>query len=146
MRAFQKLSDVVKGMENDAITTGAYSEADIKHLLDCIDGAFKYNKYNYVFHLERHSKVKSHCISFLLSDPKNRDLQNECSDDDCHTESCSFCDMVPEICQTLMAMVRTIGKKQKTQKATLARWEYEIDQAEKSIHLWRNFIMRNKVN
>ena len=41
MRSFEKLAEVVKGIENDAIATGAYDEATIKHLLDCIDACYK---------------------------------------------------------------------------------------------------------
>ena len=145
MRAFEKLAQVVKEMESEAIATGDYTESDISHILDCLDGCYKYHKYNFVFNVERHSKVKSHCISFLCSDPKKKVYQNICPED-CHSESCSYCDMVKELCMITMAMATTIGEKRKIKKATVIKWKYDIDEAETSIHSWRNFIIRNKVS
>ena len=145
MRAFEKLADAVKGMEKEAIATGDYTEQSINHILECIDGCLKYHKYNFVFNVERNSKVKSHCISFLCSDPKKKAYQNTCPDD-CHSQSCHYCDMVKELCMVVMAMANIIGEKRNVKKSTVIKWKYDVDEAEIAIHNWRNFIIRNKVS
>ena len=161
MKAFAKLAEVVKEMESCAIDVLAgkpddaadekYDEAKIAHILECLDNCYKYHKSNFVFNIARHSEVRSHCISFLCSDSddKKRCFQSEC-EEGCHQKSCPNCDMVSELCMVIMAMKEKIKRNlittDNTSKLNVAKWTYDINESEKAIHGWRNFMIRNKIS
>ena len=156
MKAFARMAEIVKEMESLAISAGKpedteeekYDEARIAHILECIDKCYHYHKSNFVFNLARHSEIRSHCISFLCSDSSNKNFQTDC-EEGCHQKVCHMCHMPSELAMVLMGMKEKIEKSMHVDNITkmnLAKWAYDIDQAEKAIKGWRNFMIRNKIS
>lgn len=78
-----------------------------KDELDEVEG--KLNKYHvylktdYKLHLQRQDRCPDHCISFALSDPKDKDYSNEC--DHNHDLECDRCNLLPEAVAILTSKI-----------------------------------------
>ena len=149
-RAFETLAKIAKQMEEQdkQQNAKALTPEKINNLLESIDSCFQYHKSSYVFNIERHSNVKSHCLNFLCSDPKNPQFATSCAEDEnesIHGDSCDFCNMVPDICQTLMGLCEQL-EEASVDDMKIEEWKHDINDCERAIYKWRNFIARNKLN
>ena len=144
-RAFEHLQTIVEEMKPDALSLfpDQYSEATFTNIQESINAGLQYYQSTYVFNLQKHSPIPTHCIDWLTSDPKETKFQNQCSDG--HTESCELCDLMPKVCMALTSMASKIEVKlDTTNHVKVEKWKHIIDQSEKAILEYRNFIVRNK--
>ena len=145
MRAFEHLHTIVEEIKPDALAIAPrdYNESTFTNLRDCINSGLQYYQNNYVFNLQKHSEIPTHCIDWLTSDPKDSKFQNQCPGD--HVKNCHFCEIVPKVCMALMSMVSKIGDKlDDSNRVKVEKWRHVINQSEKAIIEYRNFIVRNK--
>ena len=151
-RAFETLAEIVKEMEqrDKSYNAKTLNSDTVNNLLSSIDTCYVYHKSNFVFNIETHSRVKSHCINYLCSDPKNQAYVNLCEDDperneNVHDETCNYCQMFSDVCQSLIALCTKL-EEASIDDLKVEEWRYDINEAEKAIIRWRNFIIRNKIN
>ena len=53
--------------------------------------------------------------------------------------------MFIEVCQTMIGLCTKL-EEASIDDLKIEEWRYDINESEKAIHRWRNFIIRNKVN
>ena len=102
----------------------------------------KYFKTNYQSHCEDdESQCPDHCRKFGLSDPNDRDLQEQCSHE--HTLCCPNCDDVTSCLSKMHLIVkddRTLNFYSKEQQDDLLD---DIQKASETIIQWKAHIMRS---
>ena len=133
-------------MKPDALSSFPtdYSESSFTNLRECITAGLQYYQSSYVFNLQKHSPIPTHCIDWLTSDPKEKKFQNPCHI--AHDASCEDCDRMPKVCMALMSLASKIGNQSADDatKVKVEKWQHVIDECEKAILEYRNFLVRNK--
>ena len=124
----------------------SYSEAQLDWIKLHLGISKQYYQSTYVFNLLTHSSVRSHCLNWLLGDPKDIDLQNACSEPGNHQDTCENCELIPKLFMILMAICRKIEQNNMHDTLRIQKWTKRILEAEEGVLHYRNFIIRNKVS
>ena len=135
--AFDRLCRIVDELDQ----IGLEKSAADKLRTSLRDGK-KYFKTNYQSHCEDdESQCPDHCRKFGLSDPNDRDLQEQCSHE--HTLCCPNCDDVTSCLSKMHLIVkddRTLNFYSKEQQDDLLD---DIQKASETINQWKAHIMRS---
>ena len=148
VRAFNDLKKMIDEMEGDATTlaSGFYNKTTFENLRSCIESAETYYQNTFQFNLEKSSNIRSHSTDWLVSDPKQKNFQNEIQSNTESSELCDFCLLTPKICMALMGICSKIELHPKANKMRIDQWRYQINKSERAILEYRNYIIRNKVS
>ena len=145
VRAFESLTDLLHECKHDALRYGKLTEDQIGNIQYCLEAALQYFQNNYVFNLSHDSSIKTHNLNWLLSDSKDENFQNPCTQD--FEGTCEFCDLVPTISMQLMSVCEQLEQDPLfSDKPRIEKWRYTINQSELAIQEYRNFIVRNKMS
>ena len=145
VRAFESLTDLLHEFKPDALRFNKLTEDQIGKIQYCLEAALQYFQNNYVFNLSQDSSIKTHNLDWLLSDSKDPNFQNPCSQE--FEGTCEFCDLVPTTCMQMMSVCEQLEQEALfTDKARIEKWRYTINQSELAIQEYRNFIVRNKMS
>ena len=102
--AFDDLANIVTKLEGFGL-----SKQDSKMLHKSVATAYAYIKNHFPFEIDWHSKVKSHCVKWALSEESNEFLRSDCDEE--HDEDCSYCLSIPKIKYSLLGKVSLLGVK-----------------------------------
>ena len=145
VRAFESLSNLLHEVKADAMQFGMLTSDQVTNIQYCLDSALQYYQNNYSFNLEIDSKIKTHSMNWLLSDPTVKDFQNTCEEE--FSGTCEFCELVPKISMALMGICKKLQAEPLfTDKVKIEKWMYTINRSELAILQYRNFIIRNKMS
>lgn len=96
---------------------------------------------NYTFqvHITESSTVKDHCISYALSDPKEKSLQQKC--DHLHDHVCSSCEELKSVISSIEDAIKEVADKLPEDDRDDLRFTFQ--QATKAINDWKAHQLRS---
>ena len=134
-------------MAHEILSATNYESETLDWLREHFEISQRYYKNTFVFNLESHSSVSSHCQDWLTSEDGNIDLQNNCQDPNKHLDLCENCTLIPQLFTIMMGFCNLIEeKKMPNDLLQIQKWRNRINDAEKAVIEWRNFMVRNKVS
>jgi hypothetical protein len=130
--AFDDLANIVVKMEGFGL-----SREDSKLLQSSVASGNDYIKNYFPFHIKWHSKTKTHCASWALSEEPNELMRVDCTEP--HDEDCSFCLNIPKIKCSLLGALEMLVDLPEKEKEKLA---YGIKTADEAIKNYKNHLFR----
>lgn len=140
--AFQVIEKVIRDIQPKAVLRGHFSDDVFKNLLECNSAASRYMKSHFVYNLDIHSSVGSHCVAHGCSDPTDVAFQETCPGP--HPDECGYCMLVPKIIQALEAILDQI--KNDLPKVVINGHVHDIRQAHQSVLDYMAHMHRTQLN
>ena len=107
-KAFQTLKKIIEGLRPVAMRRNLVSVDDLDTLVDCLQTVERYLKTHFVYNLEEHSDIATHCITYACSDELAKDFHSECKKP--HTEKCQYCELFPLVITTMRAILEELER------------------------------------
>ena len=143
--AFQTMAQMIKDLTSSAVDNGHYTSEQMENLMDCLSASERYLKNNFVYNLKVHSKIASHCLSHCLSDPEKKEFAVSCEGD--HDETCSNCQLFPDIVQALEGLLKTLSdSNQMPEKLSYEEARYDLHNCHRKVVNVMKHLMRNQVS
>ena len=143
--ALKTLERLIKDLEVPSVQKNHYPKESFDSMLKSLKSASKYYKQHYVYNLQSHSRVASHCLAHGLSDPSQGEFQETCPEE--HDERCENCEIIPNLVQCLEGVLKTLDDAgDLPMQMTYDEAQYELHDSHYKIVSLVGHLMRNQVS
>ena len=143
--ALKTLERLIKDLEVPSVQKNHYPKESFDSMLKSLKSASKYYKQHYVYNLQSHSRVASHCLAHGLSDPSQGEFQETCPEE--HDERCENCEIIPNLVQCLEGVLKTLDDAgDLPMHMTFDEAQYELHDSHYKIVSLVGHLMRNQVS
>ena len=119
-----------------------FDRTDFENLTSYFNTSERYIRGNFVYELSAHSPVRTHCVTFALSDSKTKPFSQKCPEND-HMEKCSNCQLLPQAIQILRNMIEVLYNNKAITHYDYVEFVYDTVDAHSKIQAYIFHLIRN---
>ena len=141
-QAFARLQEIVSKLIPIGVLKGHFTRGQFESLVSYLHTAERYYRNAFVYNLQEHSNIRSHCVTFSLSDPKTKMFAKKCMESD-HMEKCENCQILPDSIQILRNIVEVLYNNKDLTNFDFNEYVYDIHDAHVKINDYIRHMLRN---
>ena len=140
--AFATLLEIISKITPVGIMKCLFDRTDFENLTSYFNTSERYIRGNFVYELSAHSPVRTHCVTFALSDSKTKPFSQKCPEND-HMEKCSNCQLLPQAIQILRNMIEVLYNNKAITHYDYVEFVYDTVDAHSKIQAYIFHLIRN---